>query len=237
MNLRIVALLMMTGLAGCATPPQPLPVTASGIPEFAIPTLSGRTAVRNFIKVIETVEPVAEDFCRAERPDLNCDFQIVVDDTPGEGPNAFQTLDDNGRPVIAFTIPLIAVARNIDELAFIMAHEAAHHIAGHIPRQRQSALAGARLLGGIAAVVSGGREDSIKAGVELGAKIGARTYSKAFELEADALGTRIAARAGYDPVRGAAFFLRIPDPGDEFLGSHPANGDRLSTIRAVASQL
>jgi hypothetical protein len=32
--------------------------------------------------------------------------------------------------------------------------------------------------------------------------VGARRYSKAFELEADALGTVIAARAGYDPLRG-----------------------------------
>ncbi|MDO7617936.1 MAG: M48 family metalloprotease, partial [Planktomarina temperata] len=124
-----------------------------------------------------------------------------------------------------------------DELAFIMSHEAAHHILGHIARQNQNARAGAQLLGGLAYIISGGSEDSIRAGVQLGAEIGARTYSKDFELEADALGTRIAARAGYDPLRGAEFFFRIPDPGNQFLGSHPANAARLATVQRVAMQL
>jgi predicted Zn-dependent protease len=160
-----------------------------------------------------------------------------VDDRKGAPPNAFQTRDDTGRPIIAFTIPLIAIARNIDELAFIMAHEAAHHIQGHIERQNQSALIGARIVGGLASVFSAGSESTVRAGAQLGARIGARTYSKTFELEADALGAMMAAQAGYDPVRGADFFLRIPDPGNKFLGTHPANADRQATVQAVASQL
>jgi predicted Zn-dependent protease len=47
----------------------------------------------------------------------------------------------------------------------------------------------------------------------------------------------IAARAGYDPVRGAAFFNRIPDPGDQFLGSHPPNADRIRVVQATAARL
>jgi len=38
-------------------------------------------------------------------------------------------------------------------------------------------------------------------------------------------------------LRGSEFFFRIPDPGNKFLGTHPANADRLSTIRAVAARL
>ncbi|MDP5361691.1 MAG: M48 family metalloprotease, partial [Paracoccaceae bacterium] len=71
----------------------------------------------------------------------------------------------------------------------------------------------------------------------LGASVGARTYSKEFELEADALGSRIAAAAGFDPLRGAEFFFRIPDPGDRFLGTHPPNAERLRTVRQVAASL
>ncbi len=232
--MRLAAFLSFAILAGCATAP---PAPTGEIPEFAIPTLSSRKAVRNFVTVVETVEPVAERICRERAPTLNCDFLIAVDDSKGAPPNAFQTQDDTGRPVIAFTIPLIAIARNIDELAFIMAHEAAHHIQGHIQRQNESAMAGARLLGGLAAVISGGQEDSVRAGAQLGAQLGARTYSKQFELEADALGTFITSQAGFDPLRGAEFFFRIPDPGNKFLGTHPANADRLATIQSVASQL
>ena len=234
--MRFAPLILCAALAGCATAP-PLPTSPVGVQGLIAPTLNARTAVRNFVKVIETVEPVAEAECRARAPALNCDYLIVVDDTPGAPPNAFQTRDEEGRPVIVFTVPLIAVARNIDELAFIMAHEAAHHIEGHLTRQKQSTITGARILGGLASVVTGGREESVRAGIELGAKIGSRAFSKDFELEADALGTVIAARAGYDPVRGAQFFLRIPDPGNKFLGTHPANADRLSTVRAVAARL
>ena len=84
---------------------------------------------------------------------------------------------------------------------------------------------------------SAGSEDTVRAGAQLGARIGARTYSKTFELEADALGALMAARAGYDPLRGADFFFRVPDPGNKFLGTHPANADRLATVQVVASQL
>jgi predicted Zn-dependent protease len=72
---------------------------------------------------------------------------------------------------------------------------------------------------------------------EFGAAIGARTYSKEFELEADALGTVIAVQAGYNPLRGADFFFRIPDPGNTFLGTHPANADRLRVVTRTAARL
>ena len=82
------------------------------------------------------------------------------------------------------------------------------------------------------AMAAAGRPDG-----EIGAVVGARSYSKEFELEADALGTVIAARAGFDPVRGAEFFLRIPDPGNRFLGTHPANAERIATVRRAAAEI
>ncbi|MEJ6478463.1 MAG: M48 family metallopeptidase [Octadecabacter sp.] len=196
----------------------------------------GRVSARNFLAVVQTVEPVAESICRSRAPRLNCDFRIVVDDRPNMPPNAFQTVDEQGRPIIAFTLALIADARNVDELAFVMAHEAAHHIAGHLERQRQNATMGALVFGQLAGVTGGGA-DAVRVAQELGAQVGARSYSKDFELEADALGTRIAARAGYDPLRGAEFFFRIPDPGDRFLGTHPPNADRIEIVRRTVAGL
>ncbi|MEM1076784.1 MAG: M48 family metallopeptidase [Pseudomonadota bacterium] len=193
-------------------------------------------AARNFIEVVETVEPVAERECRARTQGVNCNFQIVVDDRPDQPPNAFQTVDDRGRPIVAFTISLIADARNKDELAFILGHEAAHHIAGHIDRQQQNAVAGAVIAGSLA-VLLGGNSEAVEVAQQRGAQVGARSYSKEFELEADALGTVIAARAGYDPVKGAEFFARIPDPGNRFLGTHPPNAQRIATVRKVAAGL
>lgn len=207
--------------------PQPQPSAA---------TLSASQAARSFLRVVQTVEPVAERECRARTSGVNCDFNIVVDDRPGQPANAFQTLDKQGRPIVAFTLALIAEARNEDELAFVLGHETAHHIAGHISRQQQNAVAGAVVAGGLA-VLLGGDSSAVEAAQRTGAQVGARSYSKDFELEADALGTVITARAGYNPLRGAQFFARIPDLGDKFLGTHPPNASRLDTVRRTAAGL
>jgi hypothetical protein len=38
-------------------------------------------------------------------------------------------------------------------------------------------------------------------------------------------------------LRGADFFFRIPDPGNTFLGTHPANADRLRVVTRTAARL
>lgn len=193
-------------------------------------------AARQFVTVVETVEPVAEQECRRRAPGANCDFQIVVDDRPGQPPNAFQTVDRNGRPILAFNLALIASVENADELAFVMGHEAAHHVLGHLVRTQQNAAVGAVILSGLAAL-GGADEAAVQSAEQIGASLGARTYSKDFELEADRLGTIITARAGFNPVVGAQFFNKIPDPGNRFLGTHPPNAARMEIVRRTAAGL
>ncbi|MGA9434503.1 MAG: M48 family metallopeptidase [Roseobacter sp.] len=229
--------LLVCALAGCEVTTSAVPSgPQTQVPATANTRVTAQQISRNFVEVVRMVEPVAERECRARTSRVNCDFRIVVDDRPEQPPNAFQTIDQSGRPIIAFTLQLIADARNKDELAFVLGHEASHHIAGHIDRQQQNAVAGAVIAGSLA-VLLGGDTDIVQEAQQRGAQVGARTYSKEFELEADALGTIIAARAGYDPVRGAEFFTRIPDPGNRFLGTHPPNAQRIATVRRVAAGL
>ncbi|HEY9039983.1 MAG TPA: M48 family metallopeptidase [Roseovarius sp.] len=234
--MRKLALLCVLALAACdvqgpATQQQPR--TARPQATASTPTSA---KLSEFKAVVAAVEPVAERECRARTSGINCDFRIVVDDRPGRPANAFQTVDKQGRPVLAFNLALIAEVRNRDELAFVMGHEAAHHISGHLDRQRTNAMAGAILLGGLASI-TGASQGAVQNATDLGAGLGARTYSKDYELEADALGTIITRRAGYDPVRGAAFFTQIADPGDRFLGTHPPNAKRIETVRRVDASL
>jgi predicted Zn-dependent protease len=236
--MRWLSLVGLVALVGCVDVVEQGPVSqpapqATSRPKATTPT---RAQVNQFISVVQRVEPIAERECRARSPRANCDFRIVVDDRPGQPPNAYQTLDRNGQPILAFTLPLIAQVRNQDELAFVMGHEAAHHISGHIPRQQQNAAAGAILLGGLAAI-TGASQTIVDQAVDIGAGVGARSYSKNFELEADALGTVITHNAGYNPVRGAEFFSQLPDPGNRFLGTHPPNTQRVETVRRVAAGL
>ncbi|MFC7703143.1 M48 family metallopeptidase [Plastorhodobacter daqingensis] len=242
MMIRGMALVLVGILAGCAPLPVAVPAPAPSTrpvpvaqPE-PVQRLDAETAARNFTAVVARMEPVAERECLARTRNVDCDFLITVDRTPGAPANAFQTLDRNGRPVIGFTLALIAEARNQDELAFILGHEAAHHIAGHIPRTQQSAVTGAMILGTLASL-GGASPEAVRDFERAGATIGARSYSREFELEADALGTILAWRAGYDPERGAEFFSRIPDPGNRFLGTHPPNAQRAEVVRRTVAQL
>jgi Zn-dependent protease with chaperone function len=224
----------VTLLAACdATITTSGPGPSSPVQAQPPSTVPSERAVQSFAQVVRAMEPVAEQECRARTRGVDCDFRVLVDDRPGQPPNAFQTLDKSGRPILAFTVALLEDARNTDELAFVFGHEAAHHIRGHIPRQQQNAVAGAVIAGSLA-VLLGGTTEAVESAQRTGAQVGARSYSKEFELEADALGTIITARAGYNPLRGAEFFNRIPDPGNRFLGSHPPNAERIETVRRTA---
>lgn len=232
--MRLFALLMTIPLvAGCMqadpngdlAPPHTRPITAENIRADAV--------VRRFTRVAEKVEPKAEEICRAS-PRKKCDFNIVVDTRTLNRANAYQTVDRSGQPVIIFTLPMVFEVQNDDELAFVMSHEAAHHILGHLEAQVTNAQIGAQVFGNAATRAGAGAADIRKAQA-VGAEVGARRYSKEFELQADAIGAKIAQKAGYDPIRGARFFLRLPDPGDRFLGTHPSNRARINTVHAAVN--
>lgn len=197
-------------LAGCLDPgvpqPQVVPVSDAQID----------AAVARFATVVDRIGPVAQDECQRRAPHLTCTYMIALDIRPDQPPNAFQTEDNQGRPTIIFTGSLLLDVRNQDELALIMGHEAAHHILGHLRKQQDHAAVGALLFG------------------RLGETVGARSFAKDYEIAADRLGSLIARRAGFDPLRGAAYFTRLPDPGNRFLGTHPPNAQRIAAIRAAS---
>lgn len=230
------ALIAAMALAACEVTPVTVD-TGTAPPRTAASAApsGGGTSIATFRAVVARVEPVAEQMCRSRTRNTNCDFNIVVDTNPRLPPNAFQTLDDRGRPVIGFTATLIREMLNADELAFALSHEAAHHIEGHIPQTQSSAMTGA-LLGTVLGTMAGLDAQGVETAQRIGGTVGARRFSKGFELEADSLGARIARAAGYDPVVGVQYFMRAPDPGDRFLGTHPPNADRIAAVRLVAAQ-
>lgn len=227
----IIASLLALGACVPTTTVPRGPVPAAGPPP-----VDAQRAVQTFIDVVTRMEPVAEDVCRRDRPDANCDFIIYVDRDPEAGINAFQTVDRRNRPVIIFTVGLIAEARNADEIAFVMGHEAAHHIAGHLDERRVQADAGAVIFGEIARA-GGASPDLVGEAARIGSAVAARRFTQAAELEADALGAVIAHQSGYDPLNGAQFFNRLPDPTNRFLSTHPPNALRLSTVQRTMAQI
>lgn len=231
-------------LVACAGPvpqgPQgrPVPVAAPILGPGPVIALSGRPLPADLAlnAVAARMEPQAEAACRQRHLLRNCDFVIALDDNAAAPPNAFQTVLADGRPAIVFTEALVRAAHNPDELAFVLGHEAAHHIIGHIGQREGEARAGAAIAGAQARA-AGLPPAEVTRARAIGAMLGARRYSKEYEIEADALGARLAWLAGYDPLLGAAFFARLPDPGDQILGSHPANAERRAVVAAVVRRL
>lgn len=197
-------------------------------------------------RVIPRVKAMSDGFCREEnpgRPRAHCDFAIRLIEDRRQPPNAFQTMGRDGRPLIVMTSALLADTRSADEIAFVMSHEAAHHIAGHLQRQQANVLAGALILGTLAAATLGSNApdgDRIVAdAMDLGAFAGQRAYSQRFELEADTLGSFIAFRAGYSPESGALMFARTPSAvGPASLWStHPPSPQRLAVVNRAAEEI
>lgn len=233
-----LAALMLGVLSACApVPPPPAgqnrPETGAPLPlpQVAPTQRSPNVAARQFVTVINRMEPAIERECLQRRSrQISCDFQFIVDTNLRSEPNAFQTVDRSGRPVIGFTASLIAATLNQDEIAFVVGHEASHHILNHLDQKSGAATAGAILLG-IGAAAMGGGSDTIQTAQQIGASVGANVYSKEWELQADYLGAIVTLGAGYDPTLGSKFFERLPDPGNRILGSHPARAARIAQVR------
>ena len=238
--MRWLILILTFAIAACdvpqsATQPAPGPATLKPPKGPSEPTGPGLSE-QDFTEVVAAVRPVATQICRRRTNETNCDFTIVIDPNVRAKRRAYQRQDKNGRPILTFTKSLISSLRNREELAFILGHEASHHIAGHLRREHQYAVAGAAALAGLAKS-NGDSAARIAKAKKAGASIGARTFSKEFELEADELGAKIAHRAGFNPLIGAQFFNTIPDPDDRFLGTHPPTAARLAAVARVSGQL
>ena len=241
------ALLFCLALAACGTTyavpdaPGPAPEAVAARPA---PDGRARTAA-DFGRVAGRVGPAAETMCRELAPSSDCDYTIALDSDPKMPPNAFQTLDENGRPIIVVGANLLREMRSDDEIAFVLGHEASHHIAGHIGKQQQQQMLGALLMGGLVAATGDGyggaaSGDAIEQAMNVGAFVGGRAYSQSYELEADTVGTYITARAGYSPERGADIFGRpaLANPGGPaILASHPGSAQRRAVVAQVAAEV
>src|SRR5688500_10403956 len=126
----------------------------------------------------------------------------------------------NARDLNAFALPggpmyvnrgMIESARNEGELAGVMAHEISHVALRHATAQATKQSSAKNTLGTIGLILGGailGGQTGAQLGA-LGAQAWMTKYSRAYETQADALGARIMADAGYDPRDLANMFRTI----------------------------
>lgn len=110
MRLNVLAIFCAASslLAGCVEPTSAPPAQTA----VSAPTASDEA---RYTRVVSRMEPVIERECRARvASNVNCDFGIILDGDPRKGANAYQTLDRNGRPILAFTKQILADFANDD---------------------------------------------------------------------------------------------------------------------------
>jgi len=136
---------------------------------------------------------------------------------------------------------LINLADSDDEIAAVIGHEIAHVTSRHgAERISQAMLAG---IGGLAVAVatddSKNREGYMQGYTAL-ATLGTLGYSRLQETEADAVGLRFAAGAGYDPRAAITFWEKMKakkSPGSRmpaWLSTHPSDDQRIAKLKELA---
>ncbi len=133
---------------------------------------------------------------------------------------------------------LIENAKNEGEMVGVMAHEISHAALRHTTQQGPGF---GTQLGAIGVLLGG----AIIGAPELGQAVAAgliTKYSRKSEKEADLVGARIMANAGYDPHDLANMFKTIQQQSEgnrppEWISSHPDPGKRYEYINAEANLL
>jgi predicted Zn-dependent protease len=184
------------------------------------------------------VEEIGKRIAAASEADFDWEFHVI--DEPKTA-NAFCL---PGGKIAVYT-GIMPVAQTEAALAVIMGHEVAHATMRHGAERMSTQLAVSGLAS--AADISLGDSKNRKlwmGALALGANFGIlMPYSRSHETEADAVGLRYAARAGYDPSVAPALWERMGSNGKsppEFMSTHPDPANRskaLKDLQAAVQQL
>ncbi|WP_407061044.1 M48 family metalloprotease [Acinetobacter higginsii] len=152
--------------------------------------------------------------------------------------------------LFALNTGLITSAKNMDEIAGVMAHEIAHVAQRHYSRSQEAfkgqgllALAGILVGAAIASQADGNAGAAVMMGTQAALMDKQLSYSRNQEREADRIGMQFMYAAGYNPQSMADYFETmhratsrvsfLPD----FWFTHPLTTERMSEARLRANQL
>jgi hypothetical protein len=182
---------------------------------------------------------VGERLAAAIPPEFqNPEFQYSFKVVSAKEINAFAL---PGGPMYVNT-GMIVAAKSEDEMAGVMAHEISHVALRHgtaqvTKSQKYSMLSGILGMGG---QIVGGPLGQAAQMSSQGVGMYLLKYSREYETEADLLGARIMAQAGYDPRELANMFQTIAAQGGGeggWFSSHPSSKDRYAKINQEAQAL
>jgi predicted Zn-dependent protease len=177
----------------------------------------------------------------ANKPEYQWEFAVIQDDRTI---NAFAL---PGGKVAVFT-GILAVTKNEDGLATVMGHEVAHALQRHgAERMSRGILEQIGQLAALGAGAVAGRPDAAMAAMTAYGVGVSLPFDRRQESEADYIGLRLMAQAGYDPRESVAFWERMSgcpramidklcfrskQAIPEFLSTHPSDVTRINQIEA-----
>ena len=176
-------------------------------------------------------------------------FRVVV--VPDPSINAYA---DASTFTIGLHAGLLQSVGSDDEIAAVLAHEAAHLLFGHAQKKGENALQGA-MVGMVAGIVAGAAlyqpgmdgqyiGDLGQAGWDAGSQLGYIAYSPEMEIEADQFAMYVLAASGRRLSAGLDLIIRlhrgdVPDPVRRvdgwagYLATHPAHDYRLAAMHTT----
>jgi predicted Zn-dependent protease len=194
--------------------------------------------------------PLVQD--RATIDYVACVSNAIVEQLEGEDAAMFWELAVIDQPDInAFVLPggkisvfsgILTVAQNQHQLATVIGHEVAHVTAQHAnERASRAMVAGvgvdiaAILLGGGYARQTQAAQQTLQTGAVLGIL---NPFSRKQESEADVIGLKYMAMAGFDPRESVTLWTNMEEKNEtrvpEFMSTHPSGDTR---IESLVSQL
>ena len=236
--LRIAMVAVVSGfVSGCMSVPSLKPSASapviSNVPDSAISaerdrlvaTFGGEYAAP--APVIDLVREISGRVVAAS-DDSSARYRVTVLNSPTINAFALPTGE------LYVTRGLLALANDTSELAAVLAHEVGHVTAKHASQraefERQASAAMPEQIAGPNAATS---------------RFLLASFSRGQELEADEIGIRTIAKAGYDPYGAARFLATLarqtvysgetrPNARFSFLSSHPSTPQRLAAALETA---
>ena len=252
----IGAALLVTGCTTILPDPPASPAAAPALPSSVPRTTGADTpAMREHKRLIaifggEYHAPAAERLLNDVLAKI-----APASDVPGE---PYKVTLLNSPVVNAFALPsgniyvtrgLLALANDTAEIAAVMAHEighiTAHHASQRAELERRSFLVG-RVVSEVLDKPDEGKQIAARFQMSLA------SFSRQQELEADQIGIRVIARAGFDPYAASRFLdllgrstslraslLGQKPNGDQvdILSTHPSTPERVAQALAAARQI
>lgn len=218
-------------------------------PAAATRTGDAEIGEREHPKIVTTYGGIYENRAVEKRLGQVVSKLVAASDDPSQ---PYRVTILNSPTVNAFALPggylyvtrgLLELASDTSEVAAVLAHEIAHVTSRHAIEREDRAQAAAVASQVVADVLN----DEQKARQTLAAsELELASFSRAQELQADAIGVRTIARAGFDPYAAARFLKAMDryadlaragsDNNPDFLSSHPSTPERVERAVEQARQ-